>query len=57
MPNNSESWQNEDIHFWMTEKSKQVLIEKDVAAAPSLKEPSVLIPVKQKYSNPACQHW
>jgi hypothetical protein len=56
MPNNSECWQNEDIYFWMTEKSKQVLIEKDVAATPSLKKPGVLISVKEKYSNPACQH-
>jgi hypothetical protein len=40
----------------MTKEPKQVLIEKDITAAASLKESGVLISVKQKHSDPTCQH-
>jgi hypothetical protein len=56
MPNNPESWQDKHIYLWMTEESKQVLIEKNIAAAPTLKKTRVLISVEEKYSDTTCQH-
>lgn len=45
MGDDSESWEDEDIYFWVAEKSEQVLVEDGIAASSRVEEGCIKVSV------------
>ena len=56
MTDNAKSWQNHDIHLWMTEEPKQMQEQDRVTAAFWNEKGCAKITVGQQHGNGACQN-
>ena len=57
MRNDTERWQNHDVHLWMTEEPENVLIHHWITTTSCIKEGCTEMTICQSHGNRTCQHW
>lgn len=57
MRNNSKSREDENVYFWVSEESEQVLIKNWVSSPRRVEESSVEVSICEEYSNPSSKDW